>query len=143
MLRLLTSVLLSTLIKFSAVSVCEQWIGTLNSVCIYETERDKNREYEYMSMKEFCVFCFFCTCPQIVMQTSKYTLVDQQLVLWRFPGGSDSRESVCNEGDLGWEDPLEKEMATHSTILPGDSMDRGGWQAVVHGVTKSWTQLGG
>ena len=60
-----------------------------------------------------------------------------------FPGGSASKESVCNEGDLGWEDPLEKEMATHSTILPGDSMDRGGWQAVVHGVTKSWTQLGG
>ena len=22
-----------------------------------------------------------------------------------FPGGSDSKESSCNEGDLGWEDP--------------------------------------
>ena len=35
-----------------------------------------------------------------------------------FPGGSDSKESPCNVGDLvqslGWEDPLEKEMATHS-----------------------------
>ena len=41
-----------------------------------------------------------------------------------FPGGSDSEESTCNEGDrvwvrsLGWEDPLEKEMATHCSILP-------------------------
>ena len=36
-------------------------------------------------------------------------------------GGSDSRESACNAGDqvrsLGWEDPWEKEMATHSSIL--------------------------
>ena len=34
-----------------------------------------------------------------------------------FPGGSDSKESACSVGDLGWEDPLEKEMATHSSIL--------------------------
>ena len=33
------------------------------------------------------------------------------------PGGSDGKESSCNAGDLGWEDPLEKEMATHSSIL--------------------------
>ena len=25
--------------------------------------------------------------------------------------------SACNAGDLGWDDPLEKEMATHSSIL--------------------------
>ena len=38
-----------------------------------------------------------------------------------FPDGSDSKESACNAGDLvqslGREDPLEKEMATHSRIL--------------------------
>jgi len=36
-----------------------------------------------------------------------------------FPGGSDSKESTCNAGDttLGWENPLEKRMATHSSIL--------------------------
>ena len=38
-----------------------------------------------------------------------------------FPGGSDSKESPCNAGDLGsildGEDPLEKGMATHSVIL--------------------------
>ena len=38
-----------------------------------------------------------------------------------FPGGSDSKESACSAGDpgsiSGWEDPLEKEMATHSSIL--------------------------
>ena len=48
---------------------------------------------------------------------------------WGFSGGSDSKVSVCNAGhnlqcclqfwvrSLGQEDPLEKEMATHSSIL--------------------------
>ena len=39
-----------------------------------------------------------------------------------FPGGSDCKESACNAGHLGLipgcgEDPLEKEMTTHSSIL--------------------------
>ena len=32
-------------------------------------------------------------------------------------GGSDSKESAYNTGEPGWEDPLEKGMATHSSIL--------------------------
>ena len=41
---------------------------------------------------------------------------------------------------LGWEDPLEKEMATHSSIPAWRIlMDRGAWRATVHGVAKSWT----
>ena len=40
------------------------------------------------------------------------------LIIWGFPGGSDGKESTCNVGQpLGWEDPLEKGMATHSSIL--------------------------
>ena len=39
---------------------------------------------------------------------------------------------------LDWEDSLEKEMATHSSILAWRMpMDRGAWQTTVHGVTKS------
>ena len=38
-----------------------------------------------------------------------------------FPGGSDSKELTYSAGDrvrsLGREDPLEKEMGTHSTVL--------------------------
>ena len=38
---------------------------------------------------------------------------------------------------LGWEDPLEKGMATHSSILAWENpMDRGAWGAVVHDVAK-------
>ena len=43
---------------------------------------------------------------------------------------------------LGQEDPLEKRMATHSSILAWrTSMDRRTWRATVHGIAKSWTQL--
>ena len=44
---------------------------------------------------------------------------------------------------LGWEDPLEEGMATQSSILAWRiPMDRGAWQAAVHGVPKSQTWLG-
>ena len=41
---------------------------------------------------------------------------------------------------LGWEDPLEEGMTTHSSILAFRiPMDRGAWQATVHRVAKSQT----
>ena len=39
---------------------------------------------------------------------------------------------------LAWEDLLEEEMATHSSILAWKNpMDRGIWRATVHGVARS------
>ena len=63
-------------------------------------------------------------------------------VLMGFPGGSDGKKSACSTGDLGsilgWKDPLEEGMAPHSSILAWRiPMDRGAWQAAVHGVPKS------
>ena len=53
--------------------------------------------------------------------------------------GSAGKESTGNVGDLGlilgWEDPLEKGMVTHSSILAW----RIPWAVLVHRVTKSWT----
>ena len=34
-----------------------------------------------------------------------------------FLGGSLVKNLPAKAGDMGWEDPLEKEMATHTTIL--------------------------
>ena len=43
---------------------------------------------------------------------------------------------------LGWEDPLEEGTATHSSVLAWRiPMDRGAWEATVHGVRESLTQL--
>ena len=44
--------------------------------------------------------------------------------------------SLCQE------DPLEKGMGTHSSILAWKNpMDGGAWQSTVHGITKSRTRL--
>ena len=63
-----------------------------------------------------------------------------------FPGGSEGKESATVwetwVPSLGWEDPLEEGMVTHSSILAWRiPMDRGAWWATVHGVTKSQAQL--
>ena len=43
---------------------------------------------------------------------------------------------------LGWEDPLEKGISIHSSILAWRiPMDRGAWWAAFHGITKSWARL--
>ena len=43
---------------------------------------------------------------------------------------------------LGWEDPLEKSMATHSSILAWRiSMDRGAWWAIWSMGSQSRTRL--
>ena len=51
------------------------------------------------------------------------------------------KESACSTGDVFWslgrKDPLEKEMATHSSILAWRiPMDRGAWWATIHGITR-------
>ena len=39
---------------------------------------------------------------------------------------------------LGWQDPLEEGMATHSRILAWRiPMDRGAWWATAHGIAES------
>ena len=68
------------------------------------------------------------------------------MLLWCFPGGSDGKEFVCNAGNPGLIPGLGR--------FPGEGngnplwcsclenpMDRGAWQATVHGIAKSWTQL--
>ena len=42
---------------------------------------------------------------------------------------------------LGWEGPLEKKMAPHSSILAWKISWRGAWWAAVHGVAKSQAGL--
>ena len=68
------------------------------------------------------------------------------MLLLGIPGDSEDKESACNAGDLSqslsWEDLLEKEMATHPSILAWRiPMDRGVWQVAAHGITKTQTRL--
>ena len=63
-----------------------------------------------------------------------------------FPGGSDSKESGCNAGDLGSIPGFGKSPGGgHGNPLQysclENPMNRGAWWAIVHGVTKSQKQL--
>ena len=56
------------------------------------------------------------------------------------------KESACDAGDLGpilgsGRSPGKGDGNPLQYSCLGNSMDRGVWQATVHGVTKSWTQL--
>jgi len=66
------------------------------------------------------------------------------LVSWAFPGSSDGKESSCNAGDpslmLGsGRCPGEENGYPLQYSCLENSMDKGIWQAMVHGLTKSWT----
>ena len=61
-------------------------------------------------------------------------------------GGSDSKESACDAGDLGstpglGRSPGEGNGNPLQYSCLENSMGRGVWQATVHGASKSWTQL--
>ena len=63
-----------------------------------------------------------------------------------FPGGSDVKESACNAGDLDsipglGRSPGEGNAYPLQYSYMDNPMDRGTWQATVHGVSKSRTQL--
>ena len=62
------------------------------------------------------------------------------------PCSSDGKESACNAGDLGsipgsGRSPGEGNGNPLQYSCPENPMDRGAWQAIVHGVTKSRTRL--
>ena len=62
-----------------------------------------------------------------------------------FPGGSDSKESACNAGDLslipvlGSSPGEENESPLQYSCLE-NSLDGGAWQATVHGTAESDTR---
>ena len=66
--------------------------------------------------------------------------------LFIFTGGSDGKEPACNAEDPGslprlGRFPGEGHESSHQYSCVGHPMDRGTWQATVHGVVQSQTRL--
>ena len=64
-----------------------------------------------------------------------------------FPGSSKGKESACNAGDLGSIAQLGRSFGEGNGYpfqysCLENSMDRGAWQATVHGVTKNQSKHG-
>ena len=86
----------------------------------------------FLSMKIFFIF-FLQQCLDVSLNW-----------LLGFPGGSDDEESTCNAGDQGLLPGSGRSPGgRHSNPLQysclENPMDRGAWQATVHGVTNSGT----
>ena len=58
-----------------------------------------------------------------------------------FPGGSAGKESVCNAGDLGSTPGLGRSLGEGNGYPPQYSGLENSMDCIVHGVTKSQTQL--
>ena len=77
-----------------------------------------------------------------------YQFVSYQFVnpQWRFPGGSDSKGSLCNARNTssipgsGISPGERHDNPLHHSCLV-NPVDREAWWATTHGVTKSWTQV--
>ena len=77
-------------------------------------------------------------------KTEQLSLLLLPWCLMGFPGGSDGKESTCNEGYLGSipgsvRSPGERKSYPVQSSCLENFMDRGAWQATVHGVAKSQT----
>ena len=71
----------------------------------------------------------FMVCEHTFLRAQSHVLPDSHTPLSSF---------IVLSTHVGWADPLEEGMATHSSILAWrNPMDRGAWQATIHEVTKS------
>ena len=94
---------------------------------------------------------FLTTGPPRKRQHTLFTHTSNYMIrmVWGLPGGSVVKSLPANEGTVSWilgslgpEDPLEKEMVTHSSILTWETSwteEPGGLQSM--GSQKSLTQL--
>ena len=84
--------------------------------------------------------CLHCSNKQLLFFSNLHFLhCSRFFLLWGFPSGSDSKEFACNAGDLGpipglKRFPGERNDNPLQYSCLENSMDRGAWQATVHGV---------
>ena len=76
----------------------------------------------------------------VLFPPSKWSHSTITLPLLGFPGGSGPEESACNAGNSGLIPEEGNDYLLQYSCLE-NSMDRGAWQATVHGIAKSRTRL--
>ena len=84
-----------------------------------------------------CVCIYICVCVYI------YSLC---IHIMGFPGGSEVKNFPANAGEAGsipgsGKSPGEEKDNPLQYSCLGNPKDREAWQAMLHGVTKSWTHL--
>ena len=82
--------------------------------------------------------------PSTMQRWSEPSKSTQLISVWGFPGGSAVKNLPANARDVGLVPGSGRSLGVGNSNpfqYPGlgDPMDRGAWQAIVHGVVKSWT----
>ena len=93
--------------------------------------------------------CFLCQAPCRLCDSASLWVSESFSVAAQSPQASQLAQLVKNLAamqetqfrSLGWEDPLEKGMATHSSICAWEIPGTEDWRATVHGLPKSQTCL--
>ena len=85
-------------------------------------------------------------CPSFSIKSQIFKWLGSAQVTRGFPGGSDGEESTCGAGDPGsisglGRSPEEGNDYPFQYSCLENPMDRGAWQATVHGVANNQTQL--
>ena len=96
-----------------------------NGFSCLKKDDESFRNYSHLTFPVYFILYFFVQgLTSLVAQMVKSLPAMQETQVW----------------SLGWEDPLEKEMSTHSCLLLWRiTWTEGAWQATVHGVAKSAT----
>ena len=89
-------------------------------------------------MQQSQILCAQKTSVSCGSNISRTTVLE--MLIYGISAKPHCKESACNAGDLslipGSEDPLEKEIATHSSILAwGVPWTEKSWQATIYGMT--------
>ena len=95
------------------IEVLQQRAGSLNIKRLLLI-----KENQLSQVKEFSALLYMGRCKRL---NSLKSFIHIRLSYLGFPGGSDSKHLLAMREtqvwSLGWEDPLEKETATHSSTL--------------------------
>ena len=110
---------------FTILSLLLLCSNILNGFSSLKKDDESFRYYSHLTFPvKFILYIFVQGLTSLVSQMAKNLPAMQDTQVW----------------SLGWEDPLEKEMSTHSSLLPWCiPWTQGAWQAAVHGVAKSAT----
>ena len=100
----------------------------------------------FLHCENFGLYLGHCA---FVLKTLELTIIIWRTLLFvavsfsslSFPGGSDGQESACNAGDLCSIPGSGRFSGVGNGNPFQNSWDRETWQAAVHRIAKSWTQL--
>ena len=106
----------------------------------------KPRFYLYHQIRDHVKQLLMISGWDVTLQILEFCRAHGFIETLDFPGGSEVKASACNVGDLGsipgWgSSPGEGNGNPLQYSCLENPMDRGAWQATVHGVAKSWTRL--